>query len=187
MLKSLHRGLWALVLCAGLGQMPVHAQTYNASFEDQVIALVNGIRSDAGLGLLLEDARLTAAARAHSLDMATNGCFSHDSCDGTTWDDRLFTYYPLAGIGENIAAGYATPASVVDAWMNSTGHRANILNASWQGIGVGYVSATGSAYGSYWTQDFGTLAPVPEPETWALLLAGLGLMGAITRRRGQGA
>ena len=57
-------------------------------------------------------------------------------------------------MGENIAAGYPTPAAVMDAWMNSAGHRANILNCAFAEIGVGH--ATGGPFGAYWTQDFGT-------------------------------
>jgi len=185
MIKNLRRALFALLVTFGLGTGVASAQTYNTSFEQQVIALVNDIRADAGLSTLVEDTDLLAAARAHSLDMATNDCFSHDSCNGTDWADRIYSYYDGSGIGENIAAGFTTPEAVVTAWMNSAGHRANILDADWLGIGVGYVYVAGSDYGHYWTQDFGTLAPVPEAESWAMLLAGLGLMAGIARRRSR--
>lgn len=150
------------------------------AFEAEVLALVNAERSKENLSALSFDARLQASAEAHSLDMATNNCFQHNSCDGTDWATRVGGYYPGGGFGENIASGYTTPKAVVSAWMNSTGHKENILNADYQGIGIGYYQA-----GHYWTQDFGTLAaqPVPEPETYAMLLAGLGLLGAVARRR----
>lgn len=155
------------------------------AFEAEVLALVNTERSNAGLSALAFDARLQASAEAHSFDMATNNCYGHNSCDGTDWRTRVGSNYTGGGFGENIAAGYDTPQAVVAGWMNSTGHKANILNANYLGMGIGYSYQAGTTYGHYWTQDFGTLAaqPVPEPETYAMLLAGLGLLGAVARRR----
>lgn len=176
--------LSVVALLGTLATAPVQAGDFNLEFEAQVIDLVNEIRQDEGLSLLTLDSRLRDAALAHSIDMAETPCFSHDSCDGTNWAARIWSYYPPAsGIGENIAAGYFSPDAVVDAWMNSAGHRANILNEDWLGIGVGYYYLAGSPYGHYWTQDFGTLQPVPEAQTYALMLAGLGLVGLMARRR----
>ncbi len=180
-------GSAALVAAAALAPAAAQAVTISfASFEDEVVFLVNIQRAAVGLAALGMDTRLAAAAEAHSIDMATNDCFQHNSCNGGDWATRVFSYYPSAGIGENVAAGYTTAASVVDGWMNSPGHKANILNASYQGIGVGYYALAGSDYTHYWTQDFGTLTPlaaVPEPGSYAMLLAGLGLIGAIAHRR----
>ena len=121
-----------------------------ASAADQVVALANEARAQAGCGPLRVDARITAAAQAHSDDMAANGYFSHDSLDGRSFADRLRAAgYPSPG-GENIAQGQRSAQSVHQAWMNSSGHRANILNCGFTTIGVG-VNQTAWT----WTQDFG--------------------------------
>lgn len=159
----------------------------NAAFEQQVIDLVNTYRTSNGLNALSFDARLQEAALAQSIDMATTPCFQHDSCDGTVWSDRIYSFYPGGGIGENIAAGYATPATVMQGWINSPGHNANLLDPDWKGIGVGYWFDAGSPYRHYWTQDFGTLAvaaPVPEPQAWLTMAAGLALLLGRRNRRG---
>jgi uncharacterized protein YkwD len=120
------------------------------SAADQVVALANDARAAAGCGPLRVDARITAAAQAHSDDMAANGYFSHDSLDGRSFADRLLAAgYPSPG-GENIAQGQRSAQSVHQAWMNSSGHRANILNCGFTTIGVG-VNQTAWT----WTQDFG--------------------------------
>jgi uncharacterized protein YkwD len=117
---------------------------------DQVVALANDARAAAGCGPLRVDARITAAAQAHSDDMAVNGYFSHDSLDGRSFADRLRAAgYPSPG-GENIAQGQRTAQSVHQAWMNSSGHRANILNCGFTAIGVGLNQTAWT-----WTQDFG--------------------------------
>ena len=180
----------ALALALALAALPqtATANYYSPEFEMQVIELVNQERALEGLAALGFDLRLRDAARSHSFDMAVNGCTGHASCDGTEWFERVWDFYPQnAGIGENVAAGYDTPAAVVTAWMGSPGHRANILNTNWQGIGVGYYYLAGSEYSHYWTQNFGTLAPIPEPEAYAMMLAGLGLLGFVAHRRGRAA
>jgi uncharacterized protein YkwD len=119
----------------------------------EVVRLVNVARAAAGCGVLRVDSRLTTAARLHSEDMARQGYFSHTSLDGRTPWDRMEAQGYAAGSGENIAAGHATAAAVMDGWMNSPGHRANILDCASRAIGVGL--GYGGAYGTYWTQDFG--------------------------------
>jgi uncharacterized protein YkwD len=117
---------------------------------DQVVALVNAARADAGCGALVVDERLALAAQLHSDDMAANDYFSHVSLDGRTFVDRVRAAgYPEPG-GENIAQGQRGPAEVHDAWMNSEGHRANILNCSFTAIGVGLHAGSWT-----WTQNFG--------------------------------
>ena len=117
---------------------------------DQVVALVNSARASAGCGPLRGDARLAAAAQGHSDDMASQGYFSHTSLDGRTFADRVrVAGYPNPG-GENIAQGQRSAQAVHDAWMNSEGHRANILNCSFTAIGVGLHAGSWT-----WTQNFG--------------------------------
>ena len=119
-------------------------------FETQVVRLVNQIRQENGLQQLTANWELSRVARYKSQDMKDNRYFSHTS---PTYGSP-FQMIKAFGIsyrtaGENIAKGYATPQAVVNGWMNSSGHRANILNASYKQIGVGYV-----ADGNYWTQMF---------------------------------
>ncbi|GES10948.1 hypothetical protein Amac_045450 [Acrocarpospora macrocephala] len=122
------------------------------AIENEIVRLTNVERAKAGCGPLTHEARLHTAARGHSADMSAKGYFSHDSQDGRSFADRIkATGYSFSSIGENIAKGQQTAASVMKDWMGSQGHRENILNCSYTQIGVGYVAAGGP----YWTQDFG--------------------------------
>ncbi|MFD3539084.1 sigma-70 family RNA polymerase sigma factor [Streptomyces sp. NPDC058662] len=119
----------------------------------QVVALVNAERAAAGCGPLKEDAQLRAAAQGHSDDMARRDFFSHTSPDGSDPGGRTTAAgYRWSTYGENIAKGQQTPKSVMDAWMNSEGHRKNILNCAFKDIGVGIHQGPG---GPWWTQNFG--------------------------------
>ncbi|MFI0819445.1 CAP domain-containing protein [Streptomyces sp. NPDC021098] len=120
----------------------------------EVIALTNAERAAARLAPLAPDPRLTAAAQAHSDDMVVRDFYDHTSPEGRQpWDRATAAGATHRGIGENIACGQRGPAEVVQGWMNSPGHRANILKPDFTHIGVGY--ATGSRAGTYWTQVFG--------------------------------
>lgn len=121
-----------------------------AGFAAAVIAATNLERAAAGCDDLRTDSRLTAAAQGHSEDMAEHGYFSHTGRDGSSFADRISAQGHPAPGGENIALGQSGAAEVVTAWMNSPGHRANILDCSFTSIGVGF-----DGRGSYWTQDFG--------------------------------
>jgi uncharacterized protein YkwD len=127
----------------------------NTSYEAQVVTLVNQERAKAGCQALTVDSRLTAAARGHSQDMATRNYFDHNTPEGVTpWTRITNAGYRYSAAAENIAEGQTTPASVMDAWMNSPGHRANILNCGLKNIGVGL--AYNAKHTPYWTQDFGS-------------------------------
>jgi uncharacterized protein YkwD len=128
-----------------------------AAYEAQVVVLTNTQRAANGCGALRVDSRLTAAARAHSTDMVQQKFFSHTGSNGSTFVAReVAAGYPRkSASAENIAWGYRTPQDVVTGWMNSAGHRANILNCSSTAVGVGLAyTASGAAY---WTQDFGRI------------------------------
>jgi uncharacterized protein YkwD len=129
---------------------PAQAPAAGGSQAAQVVALTNQARAKAGCAALRVDSRLTAAAQGHSADMAANGYFEHDGLDGSSFADRIEAQgYPSPG-GENIAQGQQDARAVVTAWLNSSGHRANIENCSFTTIGVGLAGAD-----KYWTQDFG--------------------------------
>jgi uncharacterized protein YkwD len=125
----------------------------NAALEAEVVDLVNVERGKAGCPAVKANDKLTAAARGHSADMAARNYFSHTTPEGVDFATRITNAgYRWSGAGENIAMGYRTPVSVMDGWMNSAGHKANILNCGFKELGVGVAAdAKGSLY---WTQDF---------------------------------
>jgi len=102
-------------------------------------------------------AALSQAADAHSRDMVANNFFSHTGSDGSSAGQRITAAgYPWSAYGENIAAGQATVAEVVDGWMASDGHCANIMNAAFVDIGVVCLPGnTSTSYRSYWTMELG--------------------------------
>ena len=121
-----------------------------SQFEQEVVTLTNKEREKNGLDPLKIDVELSKVAREKSKDMATNNYFDHNSPTYGSPFDMMKSYgvtYRTAG--ENIAKGQRTPAEVVNGWMNSEGHRANILNGDFTHIGVGYVEQ-----GNHWTQQF---------------------------------
>ncbi len=129
----------------------------------EVVRLVNVERAKEGLAPLGTYDSLTKAAQIRAPEIVT--LFSHDRPDGTS----CFTAMDQTGAtkgaytwGENIAAGNATAAATVEQWMNSPGHRANILNAKFTHIGVGYQHSAGSTYGHYWVQMFTGTNAVPD-------------------------
>jgi uncharacterized protein YkwD/stress response protein SCP2 len=120
----------------------------------EVIALTNAERTAAGLPPLADDTLLTTAAQAHSADMVTRDFYSHTSPDGREpWHRAAAAGSRHRAVGENIACGQRSPAEVVRGWMESPGHRANILKPDFTHLGVGF--AGGGRAGTYWTQLFG--------------------------------
>ena len=120
------------------------------AYEKEVVRLVNIERRAVGLDELTYDWQLSRVARYKSEDMQKNNYFSHTSPTyGSPFQMMKSFGISYRSAGENIAKGQRTPEEVVKAWMNSSGHRANILNSSFTHIGVGYVSD-----GKYWTQMF---------------------------------
>lgn len=127
------------------------ASSREAQLAAEVIELTNVERKAEGCDPLRSDSALSKAARGHSVDMAERDYFDHNSPDGTTpWKRMLNAGYEQPA-AENIAKGQADAASVVAAWMDSSGHRENILNCSYEAIGVGVELDEGP----YWTQNFG--------------------------------
>ena len=120
------------------------------AYEQEVVRLVNAQRAQNGLKPLAENWELSRVARYKSADMAGKRYFSHESPTyGSPYQMMRSFGISFRSAGENIAYGQRPPAAVVGAWMNSSGHRANILSSSYTQIGVGYHEA-----GNYWTQMF---------------------------------
>lgn len=120
---------------------------------EKVLQLVNAEREKAGLKPLKMSEELRSIANLKARDMGEKGYFDHNSPTyGSPFEmlQRFGVHYRAAG--ENIAAGQKTPEEVMQSWMNSSGHRANILNANFDSIGIGVYS--GGKYGIYWTQLF---------------------------------
>jgi uncharacterized YkwD family protein len=133
-------------------QAPAKAPASSAvsAYEQKVVELTNQERAKNGLKPLALDTELSKVAREKSRDMQSKGYFSHTSPTyGSPFDMMKKFGISYQSAGENIAMGQRTPEEVVKAWMNSSGHRANILNSSYTHIGVGHV-----ANGNYWTQMF---------------------------------
>lgn len=137
-----------------LANAKVNTVTYSA-YASEVLRLVNIERDKVGAAHLVLDGALCDAANMRAIEMDYSGNFSHTRPNGSD----CFTVFSFCNIsfytcGENIAAGYVTPADVVDGWMHSEGHKANILNASYTKMGLGYSTGGGGEYGHYWAQEF---------------------------------
>ncbi|MGW7688266.1 CAP domain-containing protein [Streptomyces asiaticus] len=131
---------------------PAGSPSATSADQQEVVDLVNSERSKAGCEPLTVNAKLTKAAQDHSEDMAAHSNMSHTGSDGSSPGDRIERAgYSWRAYGENVAYGYDSPKSVMEGWMNSSGHKANILNCDFKEIGVGLAQP-----GNYWTQDFGT-------------------------------
>ncbi len=123
------------------------------SYESQVADLVNKERAAQGLPALKFNTALSRVAEAKAADLRDNNYFAHTSPTyGSPFDMMKSFGISYTAAGENIAKGYRSPAAVMDGWMNSSGHRANILNSNFTEIGVGYVTDSNGT--GYWVQMF---------------------------------
>lgn len=119
----------------------------------QVVTLLNRERAENGCGAVRSNSLLAEAAQRHSEDMATRDYFSHTSPDGSGPGERITAAgYPWSTYGENIARGQQSPSQVMKSWMDSPGHRANIVNCDFEEVGIGVRQGSG---GPWWTQNFG--------------------------------
>lgn len=144
----------ALVLGACGAQPSASTAAQATGWQADMLAQVNANRANAGLAPVALCGTLGAAAQGHSQDQANTLVMSHTGSDGSTLTVRVNRagYAGWRGIAENVAAGQPDVGSVVSAWMNSSGHRANILGGYTH---VGFGQARGSNGAIYWTQDFG--------------------------------
>ena len=128
------------------------------------LQLINEYREQNGLPVLAINSYLQTASQWLSEDMANKNYFSHTDSLGRDAFQRMADFgYDLSTFkGENIAAGYATAASVMEGWKNSPGHNANMLNSNYRVIGIGLAYEESSNYGWYWTTDFGGVQTDPE-------------------------
>ncbi len=144
---------------------PAPAAVVLTPLEAEVVQLTNEARAQYNCPALNVSPELTLAARAHSQDMADHDYFDHKGSDGSQPGDRMKAEgYMWRIAAENILAGSNDAQAIVDFWMNSDGHRANILNCGYKDIGVGFVYDPNDTYDNpvypfqyYWTQDFGAL------------------------------
>jgi uncharacterized protein YkwD len=162
------------------GEISIRATQSSTSYEQQVVEIVNQKRWDNGnLPPLKQVTELHDSSETHSTNMAQRDFFAHCDLDPPhtlPWDRMTAAGYTWWYAGENIAAGQTTPSAVMTTWMNSSGHRSNILSTTFREIGVGYVeqssdtgnvrndlngdcavdSSNNGPYEHYWTQNFGT-------------------------------
>jgi len=149
--------------------------TQASQYDAELLQLTNTERQNAGLPALTLSSQLGQAAQNHAEDMATNNYFSHDGLNGSQpWDRAKAAGYNYSYVGENIYAGLSTATAVIKGWMNSQGHRENILNPNYTEIGFGYAYNQSSDYRHYWVQVFGkamggsipTVQDVQDSLTW---------------------
>jgi uncharacterized protein YkwD len=141
--------------------------TSKVSFAYQVVQQTNALRLERGLHPLALNTQLSKTAQRYAEAMATQDFFSHTGADGSTWQQRILNSgYNFSSAAENLAIGYATPAQVIQGWMNSPGHRDNMLAYQVQEIGVGYFYLNPDqgqiTSNHYWAESFGTLMDSPD-------------------------
>jgi uncharacterized protein YkwD len=126
-----------------------------ARMTDATLAAINTERAQRGMAALTPDPRLTEAALTHACDSAARNRMGHQGSDGSDLGDRVKREgYRYRAIAENVAAGYRTPTSVVEGWMNSSGHRRNILTRNARDVGLGIATARDGTL--HWVLNLGT-------------------------------
>jgi uncharacterized protein YkwD len=148
--------------------------TLNTGFAGEVLTLINQHRASIGEAPLTSDWALTDSAQWKSMNMSGFNYLDHpDDPIGRSVEQRLLDCgYPAStsGWGENIAEGYSTPSSVVQAWLNSPGHRANIEDAGYRTTGIGVAETSQGVF--YWTQEFGTVSSPQSGTTTTVATTG---------------
>ena len=144
----------AVLLGPAVMPSPASAAPGTQSLQSDILRLTNYQRGKHGCAPVRQDKRLVSAGRAHSAWMSRTGTFSHTGSGGSTFVTRVRAAGYQAARSENIAKGYRTGADVVNAWMRSSGHRANILDCTAMAVGVGAAHAADGT--PYYTQDFGS-------------------------------
>jgi len=135
-----------------------------ANFQADALRIINAKRAQgatcgtrgsfAPAASLAWNTALANAAYGHSLDMAQHNFFAHDGSDGSTFDQRITAAgYGWSSVAENIAGGPTSVQAVVDGWMASDGHCANLMSASYRDMGLACARNSASTYGWYWTLD----------------------------------
>jgi len=140
-----------------LGGQAGSASAATVGEQEQIISLVNAERSARGLGPVYYEQRLTNAAEGYANYMASANFFGHTGLDGTNFVARNEAegYQGWRFLGENLAAGQTAPERVVQMWMNSPGHRANVLAERACEIGIGHSYSANSQYENYWAMETG--------------------------------
>lgn len=150
-----------LLLVLALAAMPAAAATPDE--QARLLQLVNETRAAHGLVTVAASPQLTASAEGYAAYMAGANFFGHDGPNGSTYVGRneAAGYTGWIWIAENIAAGQTSADAVFQAWMNSDGHRANILNPSAREMGIGHAYVPTSTYHHYWTMELGARSSAP--------------------------
>ena len=151
-------GAYGITAAIGAGTLaaflPMCAPAPAPTTQQQVVNITNQRRAENGLAPLTMNSTLTAVAQAHAADQASVDTMSHTGTDGSDAGTRIVrSGYPTHAWGENVAGGYTTPDAVMAAWMNSPGHRANILNSTFTQIGIGLAYAADGT--PYWAMELG--------------------------------
>lgn len=128
----------------------------SASYINEIASLINNARTQNGLPALMVNAQLNAAAQGHSVDMACHNLLSHSGSDSSTVGERVAAAGYAASYSSEIIYGSGYPQTAFDWWMSDSTHRNEILNARYTEMGIGYAYKADTAYGSYFTVDFGS-------------------------------